>query len=139
MLTEGTLRIGIGWRATVARLLLLCVVVRALLPVGYMPSFGLKGDQSLHLVICLGDGGSVNADAAPGSPSQDGPGAAAHEQCAFSFLPRLFVPDSPGLVIAPQAFVGEAPGCPPLAHRFSSTAGPAVGSRAPPCVPRTIA
>jgi len=139
MLTTHKLQAGEGWRQTVARLLLVCFVVRALLPVGFMPTFGATGDQSLHFVLCLGDANAAQAASNPASPDQGDPSSTSHDQCAFSFLPRLALPETPGIAIAPLLLAGRVLGVAPSVGLIPIVAGPSLGQRAPPPVPRLIA
>ncbi len=79
-----------GFFRTVRHLALIAMIVRALLPAGWMP------DAQAGLTIC--SLGVVHHDSAPGHPSPDGQGQ--HEECPFAAAPHLAsVPDVPQLTL----------------------------------------
>ncbi len=120
-----------GWRASVARWLLLCVMVRALLPLGFMPELKTGADAGLHFVICSSDG-AAPLDAAPGQPPNDGQKGPAATHCVFSGLASLALPEvataSVGAPLADTSPVRMAR----FEFHFARYAGPHVGARAPP-------
>jgi hypothetical protein len=121
-----------GWHATVVRWLLLGVVLRALLPVGYMPQFGTPSGEAVAFVICTEHG--LVQTAKPDSGPQT-PGEAAHKAsdvCAFGGLAHLFQPTADSSAFGIPLHVATT-GKPFL--RVSTpptTIGPHVGARAPP-------
>ena len=121
-----------GWRATMARWLLLCVVVRALIPIGFMPSFGSMADEGFHLVICTTDGAAMQwAD--PGrEPGSDDQSRKPAEPCAFAGLSHLWQPVPSGLEIAVPAAIPEIISPSPIRRINPIPVGPQVGARAPP-------
>ena len=128
-----------GWRATMARWLLLCVVVRALLPVGFMPDFGNAADDSFHFVICASDGTGALASHSDGAPSGDQTGKTTSEPCAFAGLAHLWQPLPVGLTIAPPVRIAHVVPLPPEVAPLAFRTGPQLGARAPPRISRTIA
>ncbi|MGD9784635.1 MAG: DUF2946 family protein [Hyphomicrobiaceae bacterium] len=114
------------------RHLLLCaLLVRALVPAGFMPSAAADG-HGLTLVICNGSGEllSVTPDDGQQVPSKSEGGS--HEPCAFAGHVALTAPafEVTTLLSMPETEEGLNAGSdvvlPP------ARAGPPLGSRAPP-------
>jgi len=88
-----------GLLPVLRHLALAALILRALLPAGWMP------DAQAGLVICAaGTLGIIHHDGAPGDSSGDLSGHAdskvAHEECPFAAAPQLAAaPDAPGLTL----------------------------------------
>lgn len=118
-----------GW---LRQLLIVMVVLKSLVPVGYMPDFS-KGLAASPLVICSASGTKIidfdqlgdPTGQHQSNPSDDG-------LCPFSALSDngLVKPDHQSLP-APE-FVAVLSTAAPSAVLPPARAGPAVGSRAPP-------
>jgi len=120
-----------------ARLALLFFVLRAAIPVGYMPDLGQLKHGEVRIVICTGSGTQALLVDEQGQPVDDangksGPHAAAGD-CAFGIatVQALALPDTPATIARPIFTValpvaGEGHALRPLAQ------GPPLGSRAPP-------
>src|SRR3954469_14862763 len=76
-------------------LALASLILRALLPAGWMP------DAQAGLVICAaGTLGVIHHDGAPGAPSGHTNGKMAHEECPFAAAAQLAsAPDAPQLAL----------------------------------------
>ena len=121
-----------GWRATMVRWLLLCCVMRALLPVGYMPNFSATDASDFQFVMCTTNGGAVDPAKDGRVPADRDQGHRATEFCAFGALPVLAqpatqdrIPVPTGTMVAPATFPQQR-----VLNRIH--VGPHVGSRAPP-------
>ena len=124
-----------GWRADVVRLLIVCCLVRSMIPVGLMSTVEFTDDGSFHTIICTGNGAMVATPADDGAKKdaeQPGSGTSHCDQCTLasgaqlapadadaSLLVRTSVPA--GLLAIARAFTFVSP-------QF----GPIVGPRAPP-------
>lgn len=122
---------GNAMRRTFVRLLLLAVLVRALVPAGFMPDAG--HGHGLSLVICTSSGTRVEvADLALGKSDHRGKRAShAGDVCPFGDLtgpalspgwPRVLARASP-LRATPRLATAQLP---------PARSVPALGSRAPP-------
>ena len=123
-----------GW---MNRLLLAAVVLRALIPVGFMPDFGAAANGEFKVVICTASGSkqvTLDADGQliAGDPSSDQKAPHHDEPCAFAGIAGVAIAliDTPYLS-APQfdvaaTFVSDDVTLPP------ARAGPVLGSRGPP-------
>ena len=76
-------------------LALAALILRALLPAGWMP------DAQAGLVICTGSTlGVIHHDGAPGDSSEHSDGKMAHEECPFAAASQLVAaPDAPRLTL----------------------------------------
>lgn len=125
-------RVLTGWHATVARWLLLGVMLRALLPVGYMPQFGVRSGESAAFVICSEHGlvQAATPESAPRVPAEAA--RKASDACAFGALAHLFQPATYALsfgILSP-----DTARVAPFAHLSTPPidVGPQLGARAPP-------
>lgn len=118
-------------RELVRIILLFALVMRGVVPVGFMPAASADG-RGLTLVICSGGSSfdAVRRDA-DGTPSPSKPDKTAHEPCAFASHGALIAPevqhDRPAVTAVSQPLLLSATGTLLLAR-----VGPPVGSRAPP-------
>lgn len=123
-----------GW---MIRLLLAVVVLRALIPVGFMPDFGAAANGVFKVVICTASGTqlvALDADGQPikGVPSSDQKAQHHDEPCAFAGLVTVAAApiDTPHIIIpqrdAGVTIVAADVTLPP------ARAGPPLGSRGPP-------
>ena len=114
--------------------LLAAILVRAVVPAGFMLEASAAARGELKLVICTGSGSKV-VDAGASGPSsehdQDGQGSQ-HEPCAFgagataALQPVLIDADPPEIAASSAPLRLIAFILPPV------RAGPTLGSRAPP-------
>lgn len=114
------------------RLLLALFVVRALIPIGYMPDFGAAGHGVFKVVICSASGSKMLTLDADGKAIPDQKSGHHEQPCAFTGLISVAQPlldTSP--FIAPDFNIAAA--ISPLAVQLPpSRAGPQLGSRGPP-------
>lgn len=119
------------WWSTHA--LLLCFVVRSLVPYGYMPEFGASVADGLQVVICTGSETKTIVLEATSKPNGELPSKHNGEHCAFAALAALHLPDEPpGITANPidqqvVRSVRSATFAPPLRRTVY-----ALGARAPP-------
>lgn len=125
------IRIG-TLREWVVRLLLMSFVLRALIPIGYMPDFGAAAKGVFKVVICTASGSKSLALDAKGTPVPKQKSHHDDQPCAFTGLAAVVLAD---LQIASL----EAPEPndvteirPPSAGLPPVRAGPQLGSRGPP-------
>lgn len=125
-----------GWsgaRALIVRALLTAFVLRALIPVGYMPDFGAVSKGVFKVVVCTAQGlktMSVDLNGEQTPPSKHG--GHDHHPCAFSGMATVAANDD-GVVVAVPAYDTAAAIAPQRAVVLPpSRAGPPLGSRAPP-------
>ena len=123
-----------GW---MIRLLLTVVVLRALIPVGFMPDFGAAANGEFKIVICTASGTQLVTLDADGQPVKEAPASDQKSQhhdepCAFTGLVTVAaaVLDAPHLIAPPrdgaETIVSADVTLPP------ARAGPPLGSRGPP-------
>jgi hypothetical protein len=84
-----------GILPAIRHLALAALILRALLPAGWMP------DAQAGLVICAGGTlGVIHHDGAPGDSSGHSDGKMAHEECPFAAATQLAAaPDAPRLTL----------------------------------------
>src|ERR1044071_7131983 len=84
-----------GMLLAIRHLALAALILRALLPAGWMP------DAQAGLVICAaGTLGVIHHDGAPGDSSGHADGKVAHEECPFAAAPQLAATsDAPQLTL----------------------------------------
>ena len=119
-------------RTGVFRLLVAAFLLRALIPIGYMPDFSALSKGVLKVVVCSAYGTKTVMLDADGKPLHDS-GSQKHEApCAFSGIASIALPvvEYPGLPAPEFAEPGRMPRLavvlPP------ARAGPPLGSRGPP-------
>jgi hypothetical protein len=120
-------------RAWLGQALVVAIVLRALIPAGFMPVLSEPDGGGLKIVICTAHGTKLVAAVEDGGSDTRSAAKHAGEPCAFVSLATLPAPDSavsqtPGKPNAP-AYARHAAGTLPPAR-----AGPANGSRAPPAL-----
>ncbi|WP_339856656.1 DUF2946 family protein [uncultured Nisaea sp.] len=120
-----------------ARLTLLLFILRAVIPVGYMPDLQALADGGVEIVICTPSGIEtirVGPDGRPIGPSdKKDNGQSATPECPFhaAFAHAFTVPDlAPLTKIARLASVNPAPASEDVP--LPPANGPPLGSRAPP-------
>lgn len=124
-----------GWRADVVRLLIVCCLVRTMIPVGLMSTIEFTGDGGFHTVICTGNGAMVAAPADDGAKKdaeQPGSGISHCDQCTLASGAQL-APADAGASLLERTSVPA--GQLAIARAFAFTSpqfGPSVGPRAPP-------
>lgn len=119
-----------GW---VSHLLLMALFLRALIPSGFMPSFG-GPDGMVSVVICSAAGSKLVTLDADGKPIPDKPAKHSTELCAFASHAAIGAPVVAGNLLATGDYGAAAPFIPRVVILPPTRAGPAVGSRAPPQV-----
>jgi len=127
-----------SWRAHgVLCLLLLALVVRGLIPIGYMPDTSALRDGRIVITFCVtrGNGAPTAPATLAGMLADENShpkGVLAGNDCPFSLLSQqaLDVPVLPGLRVLPVA------GFSALVHTFDNTVLPVLGLRGPPLGPR---
>lgn len=115
-----------------ARLLVATVVLRALVPVGFMPDLSRLASGTIQLVICTGTGSKLVTLDENGKPVPAKSSAHADQACPFAGSVLTALPQHGGLALShPQApaaaDLGDLATVLPPAR-----AGPPLGSRGPP-------
>ncbi len=123
---------GARLRWWVAHLLLSVFVLRALIPVGYMPDFSAVAQGVFKVVICSASGAKTLTVDSKGHHVPDKSSPSHDQPCAFAGIAKFATPvldvipvASPEVADQPVAF-GDFKLRPPV------RAGPALGSRGPP-------
>lgn len=115
------------------RLVALGFVLRALVPLGYMPDFNGVHDGSLKLVICTSAGLQVVAIGDDGQPIPDPAPSHAKGDCPFGGLPLLAQVSAPfAVTFAIQASSQDTAFSIRTPRAPVWRIGPSSGSRAPP-------
>lgn len=121
-----------GVRSWLSRAVLCCLILRALIPTGYMPDFGATPAGAFKVVICSAAGTKTIALDRDGNPLPDRNDGHHGEPCAFGALAQAMSTAPDAAVAASPAYriVAAADGTdaqlPPV------RAGPVLGSRGPP-------
>lgn len=118
-------------RAGIAQILLLAFVLRALIPVGYMPDFKALSKGGFQIVICTANG-SDPIFYRPDGTKHRKEQSHADQPCAFSGINAVALPD-----LAIDAGPPESGGAAHFQVRLEAAlpptrAGPVLGSRGPP-------
>lgn len=120
-------------RVWLGHALVLAVVLRALVPAGFMPVFEDRDGGGLKIVICTAHGPKLVSTHEDGGPDNGALAKHTSEVCAFVPLAAFTPPDV--AVTLPPALRDA-----PVPTRFGTAtlpparAGPANGSRAPPAL-----
>jgi hypothetical protein len=109
-----------NWRFAALHLALAAMVLRALLPAGWMPG----STAGAPLVVCSVHGAEHN----PSRPRE--PSDREHTLCPFAAAVQIAVDATAIALPMPQSGIRIAPS--PLRHPQSATTFPAYSSRAPP-------
>lgn len=120
-----------GARRALANLLTLALLLRALIPVGFMPD--IKGGNPFAVVICVGSSVTLTTQKS-GAPlsSRDDKRSHAVGTCAFSGLIEVaLAAPAEHITVLRQTYV-VASALAAKAQLQPVTSGPAVGLRAPP-------
>jgi hypothetical protein len=128
---EGTIGYLRRVRAWLGHALALAVVLRALVPAGFMPVFDEPFGGGLKIVICTAHGTKLVSTDLDGSPDNKAVEKHTSEPCAFVSIAAFTPPDvittlAPAVQDDPVLTIHAAVTLPP------ARAGPANGSRAPP-------
>jgi hypothetical protein len=122
-------------RAILVRLALACVVLRALLPVGFMADLPAAANGQFKVVICSAYG-TKTVDFDLGLPPAHAPEGqtAQSDPCPFGMSPAAAPLPEP-LAVAMRSAVTTEPVRGRSAHvSLPFSTGPPVGSRAPPAI-----
>ncbi len=114
------------------QLLFACILLRALIPQGFMPDFSASADGAFKMVICSASGSKVIAFDADGNPADTPQTAHLDQPCAFFGLCPFGLNSVAAAELPTPMALAMAH---PLQSRFvlpPARAGPALGSRAPP-------
>lgn len=132
MIIRGTHLRSRSLREWLGGLLLVALVIRALVPLGFMPDIRALGNGDIKIVICTADGAkSVSVDP-DGQPRPD-KGASSHDfACAFGKPVALAIPSQEMPELNGPAAVSRWATSLSNAHPAVSRSGPPLGSRGPP-------
>ena len=119
------------WRRGATRVLMAAFILRALIPVGYMPDLGLLSKGILKVVICTGSGSKTLLLDHTGKPLPAKNTAKHNQVCAFTGLAGVALPTIDHSPImrdfeANPLIKSAEMVLPPV------RAGPILGSRGPP-------
>lgn len=119
-------------RQWVVHVLLLALMLRVIVPAGYMPDFSAASDGMFKVVICTANGMQTVSLDEDGQPVPDQSTGHVDQPCAFSGLAAVALPTAE--TFEPISLTFEAA----VLARHSepelpvSVRGPPLGSRAPP-------
>lgn len=126
---------GTSWRGRLcAQLALFLFILRAAIPVGFMPDIGALANGAVEIVICTPEGLQTLRVDQDGQPlPDDGKQPASSDECPYhAVVSKLFaVPDTPVLPGRPFLEVTK-PAPARITLRSVRAAGPPLGQRAPP-------
>ncbi|MGG4603678.1 DUF2946 family protein [Paenalcaligenes sp. Me131] len=118
-------------------LLLLAIVIRGLVPAGYMPDAAAAQNGQLALTFCTADGAVSTLRFAPESGHDDSSSASGDMDCVFGVLSLQATMTPPEGIEQPRPVLRQSP----LLIRTDQvhvpsfvTQGPPLGPRAPPVV-----
>lgn len=112
--------------------LLLCALVRALVPVGYMPDLSAARDGTFKVVICTGDGARTITLDASGAPTHPADTAGDQQGCVFSTLAEAVISPAAGPAVAVPAGQGLGALRPAPSDVLPVRMPAGYGARAPP-------
>lgn len=123
-----------GGRARIAALVTLALVVlRALIPAGYMPDLDAARDGRFTVVICTADGSTTLDLLSDGTPADERPAKSpAQDHCVFGGATILGLAAAPIALGVVDAATDVRAGIPADVTLPPTRAGPPLGSRAPP-------
>jgi len=123
-----------GARGWIVRLLAFAFVLRALIPVGFMPDLAAARDGNFRVIICTVHGMMTAEVDDTGRIVPEKTDAKAAQQCVFSVLGTLLLPSyDGGVTLSGERLVAAV--IAPLAVDLPPVrAGPQLGSRGPPTV-----
>ena len=129
------MKTGTAQRLGLARLMLLLFCLRSLLPIGFMPDFGLLKQGDFQIVLCTPLGSTavtLDAEGLPVDGDTDPADASFGQDCPFgtTFGKALDLPLAAALPAA-SSVTEAAPSSNALALR-PPPQGPPLGARAPP-------
>ena len=116
----------------VANLLLIALMLRALVPVGYMPDFAAAAKGEYKVVICSAAGSKTISLDADGIPVPADPSEQHDQPCAFAGVLAFAGPALEALTISPPATALDIGVPRQSAELPPARAGPVLGSRGPP-------
>lgn len=121
-------------RAAVVGLLVAALLIRALIPAGFMlaAKIGSDGTRALQVVVCTGHGPEIQFVNADGTPTDRKPAPDRHHHCAFSGTAIVAVLAVGGVGVVPIDFQQRISAARAAVLVPPSCAGPPSGSRAPP-------
>ena len=122
-------------RAVLAHVALACVVLRALLPVGYMADLQAAAHGEFKVVICSANGPkTINLDSDLGLPPVHAPGSstAQDDLCPFGTNPAAAPLPAPLAIAVRHERVVQSVAVRTAVQAGHFIPGPPVGSRAPP-------
>lgn len=123
---ELTLRRWVAWT------LLVCMMLRALVPAGYMPDFAAAAQGTFKVVICTSEGIRTVTVALSSEPQHKQDSGKSHDLCPFGAAPATGTLPAPAVAAVPAILASlEAP-IPAHDVILVWKSGPALGSRAPP-------
>jgi hypothetical protein len=117
-------------RLWVARLLVVCFALRALIPAGFMPDFAAAADGKFRVVICSAQGIKTVTLSLDGKVDHT-PGKG-HEVCPFASVPAAAELSTPLTVNAVIALTDVPAVWPHSEIMHLRRIGPILGSRGPP-------
>jgi hypothetical protein len=121
------------FRLAVWRMALVAFVIRALVPVGFMPSYAALNDGRFELAICSAAIGAVSADATKSPLVPAAPKSPQPSDCVFGTVAsQTLVLQMAGALAAPAFVVAANWAPPPAPVPASAVAWKSLGSRAPP-------
>jgi len=124
-------RMNIVWRCVLA-----LFVLRALLPVGFMPDFSAGSHHGMTLVFCTMGGGKPHLMDMSGTAGKADSGKATHHmgegECAFAVAAAPALPTVLSLELPVFEHLADAVSEEQRFIRPGSTRGPPLGARAPP-------
>lgn len=123
---EQSLRHWVSWT------LLVCMMLRALVPVGYMPDFAAAAKGTFKVVICTSEGARTVTVALDGDQQHQQKPGKSHELCPFGAAPATGTLPAPAVAALPAALASADAPLPAHDVILIWKPGPALGSRAPP-------
>lgn len=120
-------------RALLVRLALACVVLRALLPAGFMADLGAAAKGEFKVVICSASGTkTINLDLGPGAAHDPNGQSSQGDICPFGMSPAAAPLPEPIAIALTYKRTPKTVTAPAALVLVPFSTGPPVGSRAPP-------
>lgn len=120
--------------AWLSQVLLTGLILRALIPVGFMPTFNHDGSGKFQIVVCTSTGNQLITLDSDGVPRNQQDHKLGEPACAFAGVAHFALPETPKASLPKIVRITAVNVPSDTSHLPPARAGPAHATRAPPKV-----